>query len=113
MPSRPKSVPVASDPEGGTFEQSLEELESIIGALDEGAQGLDDLVAKYERGMGLLVRCQRQLDTAQLRIEQITRRAEGGADLTPMTAEAPAPARAATPLYSPSSDSPSDEIRLF
>jgi len=113
MPSRSKSVSPASEAEGLTFEQSMEELESIIEALDGGPQGLDELVAKYERGMGLLARCQQQLEVAQLRIEQITRRADGSAEITPLSPESPPPARSTPSLPSPPPVSPSDEIRLF
>jgi exodeoxyribonuclease VII small subunit len=91
----------------------MEELESIIEALDGGPQGLDELVAKYERGMGLLARCQQQLEVAQLRIEQITRRADGSAEITPLNPEPPLPARPTPSLPSPPPVSPSDEIRLF
>ena len=113
MPSRAKSASAVPEEGGATFEQSLEELEGIIDALDGGPQGLDELVAKYERGMGLLARCQQQLDTAQLRIEQITRRADGSVEVSPLQTEAPSPVRPAPPLSSPPSDSLSDEIRLF
>ncbi len=114
MPSRSKSTPAASDAEGPSFEQSMQELEEIIGVLDGGPQGLDELVEKYERGMGLLKQCQVQLEAAQLRIEQITRRADGALESSPLPAEAAAPSR--PPSVSPPSPPPApstDEIRLF
>lgn len=110
MPSRPKPTPTAADAEELSFEQSIAELDGIIQSLDGDAQGLDQLVEKYERGMGLLARCQQQLDSAQLRIEQITRRADGEVELTPLPVAPPGPP---APLSSPTSDSPPDEIRLF
>lgn len=110
MPARPKSTTTAADAGELSFEQSIAELDGIIQSLDGDAQGLDQLVEKYERGMGLLARCQQQLDSAQLRIEQITRRAEGDLELNPLPA---APPRPPASLSSPTSDSPTDEIRLF
>ena len=111
MPSRPKSTTTPADAEESSFEQSIAELDGIIQSLDGDAQGLDQLVEKYERGMGLLARCQQQLDVAQLRIEQITRRADGSIETSPLAA--PAPARPAPLPSSPPPDSPTDEIRLF
>ena len=113
MPSRPKSTTAPADAEELPFEQSIAELDSIIQALDGDAHGLDELVEKYERGMSLLARCQQQLDVAQLRIEQITRRADGSLETTALAAAAPAPIRSATPLSSLPPDSTPDEIRLF
>ena len=113
MPSRLKSTSAPTDAEELSFEQSITELDGIIQSLDGDAQGLDQLVEKYERGMGLLARCQQQLDVAQLRIEQITRRADGAPEITPLPATAAPPARPAAPLSSLPPDSPPDEIRLF
>jgi exodeoxyribonuclease VII small subunit len=113
MPSRSKTTSPSTDPDGVTFEQALEELEAIIHALDGEPQGLDELVTKYERGMGLLARCQQQLDAAQLRIEQITQRADGSAETSPLASVIPGPARPVSSSSSPPSASPDDEIRLF
>ena len=104
MPARPQSPLAAPDAVETSFEQSIEELDQIIQALDGDPQGLDELVARYERGMQLLSRCQQQLDAAQLRIEQISRRAEEG------PAAAPSPPSPLPPLPPVASD---DEIRLF
>ena len=113
MPARSKSAPFSPDAGESTFEQSLEELEAIIQALDGGPQGLDELVTKYERGMGLLARCQQQLDTAQLRIEEITLRADGSIESAPFPAEAPPASRTAPAVSRSFSDAQPDEIRLF
>ena len=97
-----------------TFEQAMNELEELVHALEDGTLPLDFLVEKYERGMGLLKQCQVQLEVAQLRIEQITRRADGGADSSPLPAEPAASSRPASPSLSPPpASSSSDEIRLF
>lgn len=113
MPSRSKSAPASADSSGVTFEDALTELEEIIAELDGGPAALDELVLKYERGMGLLKTCQQQLDVAQLRIEQIARRADGSAEISPL----PPASVGATPAVPvpPASPPPSsdDEIRLF
>ena len=121
MPSRSRVSSPAAEAEEVTFEQALEELEGITHALDGEAHGLDELVAKYERGMGLLALCQKQLDAAQLRIEQISRRADSPAEATRFSTTTPGSARSAAAPYSPPpaapaappSSSDDSEIRLF
>ena len=114
MPARSRTTPAPADAGEPSFEQSIEELDQIIQSLDGDPQGLDELVARYERGMKLLGRCQAQLDTAQLRIEQISRRAEGPAETNPLAAPAaasPVPSGALPDIPPPASSD--DEIRLF
>ncbi len=114
MPARSRTTPAPADAGEPSFEQSIEELDQIIQSLDGDPQGLDELVARYERGMKLLGRCQAQLDTAQLRIEQISRRAEGPAETNPLAAPAAAsPVPSGALPDSPPPASSDDEIRLF
>ena len=103
MPSRSRSTTTAPDAEETSFEQSIEELDQIIQSLDGDSQGLEELVARYERGMTLLGRCQQQLDAAQLRIEHISRRAEGAPEAAAPPVS-PAPASPLPPLPRAASD---------
>lgn len=57
-----------SQPQPG-FEQALAELEAIVHALEDGRLGLDDSLARYERGIGLLKHCHQLLERAERRIE--------------------------------------------
>jgi exodeoxyribonuclease VII small subunit len=52
-----------------SFEQALAAIESIVRELEEGQLGLDDSLARYERGVKLLRRCHEQLEQAERRIE--------------------------------------------
>ena len=113
MPSRLKSTSAPTDAEELSFEQSIAELDGIIESLDGDSHGLDQLVEKYERGMGLLARCQQQLDVAQLRIEQITRHADGGMKISSLPSAPTSQGRPAPVLSSLPPDTPTDEIRLF
>ena len=54
-----------------TFEKSVERLESLIQAMENGDTPLADLVAKFEEGSKLLNHCQAQLKEAELKIEQL------------------------------------------
>lgn len=53
------------------FEQALAELEALVEALESGDTGLDESLAKFERGVALARRCQETLKTAELRVEQL------------------------------------------
>lgn len=58
-----------------TFEQALEELETIVNKLEAGDLTLEESLALFERGQHLAALCNQQLDEASLRVEQLT--AEG------------------------------------
>ena len=55
-----------------TFEQSLAELERIVRELEDGQLGLEDALARYEIGVGLLKRCYARLQQAEQRILLLT-----------------------------------------
>ena len=50
------------------FEQSLDELEQLVGKMEHGEMSLEDSLAAYERGVGLYRRCQAALEQAELRV---------------------------------------------
>ena len=54
-----------------TFEKSVERLEGLIQAMENGDTPLADLVAKFEEGSKLLNHCQARLTEAELKIEQL------------------------------------------
>ncbi len=43
------------------FEQSLLELERVVRELEDGRLGLDEALARYEQGIGLIRRCHGEL----------------------------------------------------
>lgn len=55
-----------------TFEQALAELERIVHELEDGQVGLEESLARYEAGVGLLKRCYGQLRQTEQRIFQLT-----------------------------------------
>lgn len=55
-----------------TFEHALAELEHIVHELEDGAVGLEESLARYEKGVGLLKRCYSQLRQAEQRIQLLT-----------------------------------------
>jgi exodeoxyribonuclease VII small subunit len=57
---------------GPLFEDSLEQLQQIVTALEEGNQGLEESLTSFERGIGLLNRCYQLLDGAEQKIDKLT-----------------------------------------
>src|SRR5207247_8130370 len=55
-----------------TFEQSLVQLERTVRELEDGQLGLEDALARYEEGVGLIKRCYARLREAEQRILQLT-----------------------------------------
>ena len=77
MPRKPASMPVQSTPAQGTaaeaspvadFEASLDQLEQLVGKMEQGEMSLEESLAAYERGVGLYRRCQAALEQAELRV---------------------------------------------
>ncbi|HEX4124118.1 MAG TPA: exodeoxyribonuclease VII small subunit [Tepidisphaeraceae bacterium] len=70
------------------FEDALEELERILGAIEQGQVGLEESLAKYERGTFLIQHCRGVLQAAEKQIELLSKG-------PPAPAAAPATAPAA------------------
>lgn len=107
-----------------TFEQDLEALEAIVGALEEGGLSLDDALKQFESGITLARRCEKALSEAEKKIEILVKNADGDLEAQPFDEEAPpapvsapapakaapaAPARAAAPPLAPPRHEPSFE----
>ncbi len=69
-----------------SFEDAMQELETIVRNLEEGQIKLDDAVGAYERGAKLQSHCQKKLDDAQLKLQKITKK-QGSVQLEDMAAE--------------------------
>ena len=70
-----------------TFEEALAELESILKQIEAGSLGLEESLAKYERGNFLIQHCRGVLSTAEKQIELISGSAEAGVRTTAMPRE--------------------------
>jgi exodeoxyribonuclease VII small subunit len=64
-----------------TFEEALVELERTVRELEDGQLGLDDALARYERGVGLIKSCYHQLRQAEQRILLLTGTDDNGQPL--------------------------------
>jgi exodeoxyribonuclease VII small subunit len=56
---------------------ALNELETIVGQLEQGEVDLEDSIALYERGQALKDHCEKKLKSAESRLEKIVRGASG------------------------------------
>lgn len=63
---------MAKKPENLTFEESLSELERIVGDLEQGDVSLDDALKQFERGINLVRNSQAKLEQAQQKVTILT-----------------------------------------
>lgn len=86
-----------TNPEQPTFEAALAELQRIVADLENGSVGLEESLARFERGVALLKTCYATLEQAEQRIELLVGAGADGAPLTqPFDASATANAEAPT-----------------
>src|SRR5215217_7464346 len=55
----------------GTFEDTLEALETVVEHLERGRLTMSESIAWYEAGLGLARRCSQLLEQAELRISTL------------------------------------------
>lgn len=120
-------MPATSNAETPTFEAALTELQRIVADLENGSVGLEESLARFERGVTLLKTCYATLEQAEQRIEFLVGAKADGTPLTePFDASATADpetptagrrrARKAKPESAPTSsanDDDSDSSFLF
>lgn len=87
----PRRKSQATDNSALSFEDAMEELESIVEAMEGEQLPLDELVTRYEEGSALLKHCTSALASAKKRIELITLedRPKGGRSNGAETTELP------------------------
>ncbi len=96
-----------------TFEDALASLEEIVESMEHEHLALEDLVAHYEKGSALLIRCEAILQSARGRIELITLRNQNeiALDADAKTADAREISTPTDPPEDPDDDA--NDIRLF
>ena len=72
---------------GLTFEEAFERLEQAVEAMDGGDLSLDEALAHFEEGMKLARYCERLLDDAELRVQQLLADSAGSLTLAPFESE--------------------------
>jgi len=66
------------------FEEALEELEKVVERLESGELSLDDSLAAFEEGVGLVQFCNRKLTEVEKKIELLVKDKDGKLQLRAM-----------------------------
>jgi exodeoxyribonuclease VII small subunit len=69
-----------------TFEELYRELEETVRRLEAGDLTLDESLALFEQGTLLAEKCNTLLDSAELRVRQLTTRSDGSVETEPFEA---------------------------
>ena len=65
-----------------TFEESLEQLETIVRQLEDGELAMDQALGAYEKGIGYLKRCYHLLEAAEQKVQLLAGVDEAGNAIT-------------------------------
>lgn len=60
----------------GTFEQALARLETIVGQMEDGSLGLDEMMARFEEGQTLIRFCTGKLNEVEKKVEVLLKKGE-------------------------------------
>ena len=105
MSSKPKTTAVAEL----NFEKAMDRLEAIVEQMESGKLPLEELIVRYEEGMGLLKVCQERLASAEQKIEIIARNSAG----KPVVKDFESSAETSTNDQQTERETQDDEVRLF
>jgi len=109
MPRRKKTPPPS-------FEEALEELESMVESMESGQLPLEKLIANYEKGAQLIAHCETVLNDARKRLELITLKPTASTNHSDSTSSAESQSHSHGDTSSSNEstyDGDNDEIRLF
>jgi exodeoxyribonuclease VII small subunit len=67
-------------PEDASYEDLVSELESSVTRLENGELTLEEAVLEYEFGMHVIEQCSKMLDAAELRVTELSLRAQQSED---------------------------------
>ena len=84
------AAPEPADVDSLAYDDAFAELQQVVGALEAGGQSLEQTIALYERAVALQRRCERLLNEAELRVQQLLARPGGvlaAVDVRPDDAE--------------------------
>lgn len=79
------AAPATEDCVNLPFEEALKRLEGIVDAMENDDLPLETLLAKYEEGTRLARTCQTQLTAAEVKIQQLERKANGQLTVHPIS----------------------------
>lgn len=65
------------------FEESLQRLERIVAAIEQGQVGLEESIKQFDEGMRLIQHCRGILADAELKIQRLQSAASGALEAAP------------------------------
>ena len=105
MSSKPKPATTELN-----FEKAMDRLEAIVEQMESGKLPLEDLIVRYEEGMGLVKVCQERLASAEQKIEIIARNSAG----KPVVKDfEPSADTSTNDQQTEKEETQNDEVRLF
>lgn len=69
-----------------TFEQAMQQLETLVRKLEEGRLPLEEAIQAYEQGTLLKKHCETKLQSAKLRVDQVILSGDNDLSLAPFDA---------------------------
>jgi exodeoxyribonuclease VII small subunit len=81
--------PAAEESVNLPFEEALKRLEGIVDSMENDELPLETLLAKYAEGTHLAQSCQARLAEAEVKIQQLERKANGQFTLKPLSSVSP------------------------
>ncbi len=82
-----KDAPIPADIAKMNFEIALNELEEIVGDLEQGEVSLEKSIGIYERGTHLKRHCEEKLSAARAQVEKIVAGGSGEIGLEPLESD--------------------------
>jgi exodeoxyribonuclease VII small subunit len=73
----PRDKMAKEDPADKKFESALEELESVVEQLESGDLSLEDSLAAFEKGVGLVKYCNQKLSEVEKKVELLIKDKDG------------------------------------
>jgi exodeoxyribonuclease VII small subunit len=84
VPNHTKGAGQNSPAKSPPFEEALQQLETVVEAMESDDLPLETLLARYEEGAKLVKVCQEKLAEAELKIQQLEKTAAGEMKLKPL-----------------------------
>ncbi len=85
--TQPADAAANADVDALAYDEAFAELERVVARLEAGGESLEGTIALYERAVALQRRCERLLDGAVLRVQQLMTRHDGSVTATDVRAE--------------------------
>ncbi len=70
-----------------TFEESLKQLETIVGRLERGDLPLEESIKLFEEGIKLSTDCKEQLESAEGKVQILMRQRDGSLEPQPFPSQ--------------------------